>query len=348
MKRTYKLMVVGILLVLLVQVQAAEAEPQVHRVKPGETLATIAKKFGVKMEELLSGNKYLRYPNQIDQDLLLVIPETEEDTQEKNSRDKDVKSEAPAPGAKAAENQKSALPGDVSGQSSPGKASSGDPEIETLAELYRQYKSIVFFSGSPKTNQVALTFDDGPSEVTTGQVLDILGQYNIKGTFFLVGENVSRYPQVVNRIVREGHLVAGHSWSHIELDKAAPEKIKKEVIDTENAIFQASGKRPALVRPPYGSLNRSGLEYLKQNGYKVVNWSADSLDWKYPDNGNLVIVNTLKDVQGGSILLFHTMSGKEPSNIISNVLPEIICSLRSQGYQFVTVDQLLSIQAYKE
>ena len=125
------------------------------------------------------------------------------------------------------------------------------------------------------------------------------------------------------------------------------ERTKKEVTDTEDAIYQITGKRPALIRPPYGSLNREGLEYLQQNGYKVVNWSVDSLDWKYPDNSYQVLINIYRDVRGGSIILFHTLPGKESGRIIAAVLPEIIYSLQSQGYQFVTVDDLLGIPAYK-
>lgn len=337
MKPTYKLLLIGVLLALLMQVNPVEAEQKVHRVQQGENLFSIAEKFGVRVEKLLANNKYLCLPNALARNLLLVIPDPEPAPPKTNSTNPKPKPATPQTDKK-----------DPS-QSAPEKAAAPPKKSlqMILEELFREYKDVVFLSGPSRSNKIALTFDDGPTEVTSSQVLDILQQNNVKATFFLLGQNIDRYPQVVARIVREGHVVAGHSWSHIQLEKAQLPRIIGEVTDTENAIYQIAGVRPALLRPPYGSLNREGLEYLRQNGYKVVNWSVDSLDWKYPDRGNQVIISTLRDVRGGSIILFHTLPGKDPSPIIGKVLPEIIYSLKSQGYQFVTVDQLLSIPAYK-
>ena len=334
MKRIYKLTVISLVLVLLLQVRA-DAESQVHHVQPGETLFQLGEKFGISVANIIASNKYLGNPNKLICNQLLVIPETEKNNdknkQSKTGQAEDLKPQLVIPQVPIKDNgqlqQKSAQ--------------------TVLAELYQEYKGTVFLSGSSKSNKIALTFDDGPSEVTSDQVLDILKQYNVKATFFLMGQNVSKYPQVVARMVNEGHIVAGHSWSHAELDKVSSQQMQNEINYTEAAIYEVTGKSSALVRPPYGSLNREGLEFLAQNCYKVVNWSVDSLDWKYPDNGDQVIISTLPDVRGGAILLFHTLPGKEQSRIIRDVLPRIIYSLQSQGYEFVTVNELLSIPAYK-
>lgn len=237
----------------------------------------------------------------------------------------------------------------TSASPSPGTstASGASPSKTPIAELYKEFNGTLFRSGPSDSNKIALTFDDGPSEVTSDQVLDLLKTNGIKATFFLLGQNVSKYPQVVQRIVDEGHVVAGHSWSHPRMDKLLPERIDKEIAATEQAIFQVTGCNIALFRPPYGAVNRETLDSLKQSGYTVITWSVDSLDWKYPHELNQVRYSTLKDVKGGAILLFHTMAGKKPSKVIDKLLPELIQTLQSQGYEFVTVDELLSVPAYK-
>lgn len=347
----YKLLLLGVICALLLQVQPVEADQQFHRVRPGETLFTIAQKYGIKLESLLLANKFIRFPDELVSNLLLVIPEDEMASNDKSVADVTEKKEDSAPGAGYVKENGIAAGKRVSGISAQKENASGGTGKKSLQaileELYQEYKDIVFLSGSSKSNKIALTFDDGPSEVTSNQVMDILQRYNVKGTFFLVGQNVSQYPQVVARMVRDGHVVGGHSWSHIQLQKATTESIVREVADTENAIYRVTGLRPAFVRPPYGSLNREGLEYLQRNGYKVINWSVDSLDWKYPNDSRQVLINVFKDVRGGSIILFHTLPGEDPSEIIATVLPQVICTLKSQGYQFVTVDKLLGIPAYK-
>ncbi|NLK00333.1 MAG: polysaccharide deacetylase family protein [Clostridia bacterium] len=221
-------------------------------------------------------------------------------------------------------------------------------EVISLAELYKEYEDIVFFKGHPDDKRVALTFDDGPDEVACERILAILREHNVPATFFLVGENVVKYPEVVKNIFAEGHVIGSHSWSHHYMDEMSWGSIEREIHDTENAIHGLIGKDVALFRPPYGKLNRAALEFLGQDGYKVINWSSDSLDWKYPKNGNRIVSNTMRDAGDGAIMLFHSLAG--PSKITSGIeaaLPRIISSLRSQGYEFVTVDQLLSIPAYK-
>jgi len=347
----YKLLLIGVICALLLQVQPVEAEQQFHQVRPGETLFTIAQKYGIRLGTLLSANKFIRFPYQLVSNLLLVIPQDERASNDKSAADVIEKKGDSASKTGYMKGNGTGAGKSISGvnsQKESASAGTGKKSLQAiLEELYQEYRDIVFLSGSSKSNKIALTFDDGPSEVTSNQVMDILQRYDVKGTFFLVGQNVSQYPQVVARMVREGHVVGGHSWSHIQLQKATPESIAREVADTENAIYRVTGLRPAFVRPPYGSLNRDGLEYLQRNGYKVINWSVDSLDWKYPNDSRQVLINVFKDVRGGSIILFHTLPGNDPSGIIDTVLPQVICSLKSQGYRFVSVDELLDLPPYK-
>lgn len=380
MKATYKVMAtvlfLALLLLSLLLPQPACAEQQVYRVQPGDTLFSIAEKNGVSLANLLSSNQYLRFPNYVVGNQLLVLPGTEKGTGVNN-----VPQETGQPQSTGAERAKqenagtsrsivqagsgSAGPGtnggtsQISSQRDKENSTPENPNPEKLNQekfsqeklnqekLNQKNKKAIYFGGASKSNLIALTFDDGPADVTCNQVMDILGQYNVKGTFFLVGQYINAYPQVVARMVREGHVVAGHSWSHGHLEQVSPEQVISEVSNTADAICQVTGLRPALFRPPYGSIDSEAVEYLEQNGYHVVNWSVDSVDWKYPDNGNEVVINVLRDVRGGSIILFHTPYRTEPSKIIRTVLPDIISSLQSQGYKFVTVDELLSVPAYK-
>jgi len=335
MKQARRLLFLSVLFILLLS-PSAYGE-QVYRVQPGDSLYYIAQKYGITLNEIISSNRYLRYPDRLVIGQLLIIPEKKvqpETYGERQIPDSELQG--------AADNSAGAAPDADSG----GGVSKN--QTQSLAELFKEYKNIVFFSSSSYGNKIALTFDDGPSDVTCNQALDLLKEFNISATFFLVGEQVSNYPEVAARMVNEGHTVGIHSWSHIKLDKVSLERFKEEIVFTEEAINQITGKRPLMLRPPYGTVNKEELEYLQQNRYNVVNWSVDSLDWKYPDDGDQVIINTLRDVRGGSIILFHTLPGIHPSKIIGQVLPEIIYTLQSQGYEFVTVDELLSIPAYKE
>lgn len=216
-----------------------------------------------------------------------------------------------------------------------------------LGQLYNQYPETVFRKGASDSNKIALTFDDGPSEVTCGQVLDVLKQKQVKATFFLLGQYVTEHPAVAHRIVEEGHVVGNHSWSHPNLKKASLERMEQEIVNTEEVIYELTGLKPNLFRPPYGELNRDNLEFLAQRGYKVISWSSDSKDWQYPNDLSKVRHHTLKDTDGGAILLFHTPFGREQSQVIAKLLPELIDTLKAQGYQFVTVDELLGLPAYR-
>lgn len=360
MKPVRRLLLLSMLFILLLS--AAAYGEQVYRVQPGDSLFFIAQKHGMSLQDLISSNKYLRYPDRLVVGQLLIIPDKEVQPEiyveqvEPEIPDSEFQdaiegggeiTEAASTGEAAVDSAAaSGAPDNVS------KAGSGESPLKnqtpTLGELFKEFKDIAFLKGSSRGNKIALTFDDGPSGVTCDQAMNLLKEYNIPATFFLVGEQVVNYPEVVDRMAQEGHTIGNHSWSHKQMDKMSPERFKGEIIYTEEIINYIAGKRAAMVRPPYGAIDREGLEYLRQNGYNVVHWSVDSLDWKYPDDGDQVIINTLRDLRGGSIMLFHTLQGTQPSKIISQVLPEIIYTLQSQGYEFVTVDELLSIPAYRD
>ncbi|MEH1929930.1 polysaccharide deacetylase family protein [Nostoc sp.] len=187
---------------------------------------------------------------------------------------------------------------------------------------------------------IALTFDDGPWPQTTEQVLDILRANNIKGTFFVVGQNLKNYPELGKQIVAQGHVIANHTWHHwyhfFNQQAAA-----FEIDHTADLIYQVTGVKTNLFRPPGGILHNGLVAYAKGQKYAVVIWSADSTDYKLPTVPKL-INNVIKDSKPGGIVLMHDGGGNRSRTI--QALPEIISNFKKQGYRFVTIPELLEMQ----
>ncbi|UNC92426.1 polysaccharide deacetylase family protein [Candidatus Contubernalis alkaliaceticus] len=221
------------------------------------------------------------------------------------------------------------------------------PPDYTVSQLARMFQGTFYFRGASHTNRIALTFDDGPDEKYTAQVLDVLEDFQVPATFFLIGNRAERYPEVVERIIEEGHVVGNHSWSHPDLRKISTERLITEILRTEEVLHKITGLRTALIRPPYGLISLPVLEEVKEMNYKVINWSVDSVDWR-DRNVEQILKNTLPDVRAESILLFHSAGGEGQSMAATvEALPELIETLRMLGYSFVTVDELLGVPAYK-
>jgi peptidoglycan-N-acetylglucosamine deacetylase len=186
---------------------------------------------------------------------------------------------------------------------------------------------------------IAITFDDGPNAQLTPKLLDVLKQRGIRATFFVVGKNVEEYPDIVGRMALEGHEVANHSWSHPALTKLGTESFRKQIENTNEAIAKVTGKRPVLMRPPYGATSVSlNKRLVEQFGLKVILWSVDPLDWKYRNSNrvyNLIVQNT----RPGSIILAHDIHATTVA-----AMPETLDALLGKGYKFVTVSELIAME----
>lgn len=192
----------------------------------------------------------------------------------------------------------------------------------------------------PEKKVIALTFDDGPWPNTTAKVLDILKKNRIKSTFFVVGQNVKNYPDLTKQIVADGHIIANHTWHHWYHHMSA-EAAAYEVANTGDIIYQTTGVRTSLFRPPGGIMNNGVAAYAKNNKYAVIMWSADSMDYSRPAVPRLMN-NIFREAKPGGIVLMHD-GGGDRSNTVK-ALPEIISRFRKQGYEFVTVPELLEMQ----
>ncbi|MED4953786.1 polysaccharide deacetylase family protein [Paenibacillus macerans] len=217
------------------------------------------------------------------------------------------------------------------------------PHPMSLADLHQKYPAIYELNGPRSKRQVALTFDDAPDAVFTPQVLDALKQAGVKATFFVVGNRAEAHPDIMARIVREGHRVGNHSYSHANLPKLTDLKFRSEVTRTDQIISNYTGSVPALFRPPYGNTNERQLLWLASKGKKIVGWNVDSLDWKGL-NADQVSSNVLSHVLPGSIILQHAAGGQgEDLSGTVAAIPRIVKSLKSDGVEIVTVEDLLNL-----
>ncbi|MFM7363431.1 MAG: polysaccharide deacetylase family protein [Cuspidothrix sp.] len=187
---------------------------------------------------------------------------------------------------------------------------------------------------------IALTFDDGPWPSSTAKVLDILKKNNIKGTFFVVGQNVKNYPELTKRIVTEDHTIANHTWHHW-YHHMNPQTAAYEVANTTDIIYKTTGVKTNLFRPPGGNMKNGVADYAKSNKYAVIMWSSDSVDYSRPGVPRL-INNIFREAKPGGIVLMHDGGGDRSQTV--KALPEIISKFRKQGYEFVTIPELLEMQ----
>ncbi len=193
---------------------------------------------------------------------------------------------------------------------------------------------------------IALTFDDGPWPRTTEQVLDILKQNDIKATFFWISKNVKNRPEIAQLVVDAGHVIGNHTWHHW-YKRMDPATAAREIEDTAAQIYETTGVKTFLFRPPGGILNNGPASYAEQKNYAVMTWSADSRDWFYRRTSPSVLVNNvLKEARPGGIVLMHDGGGNRSKTV--KALPEIIAGLRQRGYKFVTVPELLALKGSPE
>lgn len=179
---------------------------------------------------------------------------------------------------------------------------------------------------------VALTFDDGPHKIYTKQLLEGLRERGIHATFFLMGENLEGNEELIRKMKQDGHLIGNHSFCHVELTKAGTEAVCRDVEKTGEMIKKLTGQYPQYLRPPYGDWSEELEEKLD---LETVFWTVDSLDWKL-QNTEKIVKRVEKSVKNGDIILMHDIF----STSVEAAL-QLVDELRSQGYQFVTVDELM-------
>ncbi|MBO1004355.1 polysaccharide deacetylase family protein [Pseudogracilibacillus auburnensis] len=189
-----------------------------------------------------------------------------------------------------------------------------------------------------KTNgkYIALTFDDGPDEEVTPRILETLREYNAKATFYMLSQKATNNPELAKQVADEGHEIGNHSITHANLNTVGASRIHSEVVGSMEQIEKATGVKPTTFRPPYGEFNQTVINQAADSNQSIIMWSVDTLDWKHR-NANSVFEN-MKLARSGSIVLMHDIHATT-----ADALPQIMEYLTEQGFEFVTVSELLPL-----
>lgn len=192
-----------------------------------------------------------------------------------------------------------------------------------------------------KQHVVALTFDDGPTEHTE-KVLDLLNTFGQKATFFCIGIQAEKNPELLKRIVSEGHLIGNHTYMHSSSIGFRPaDWVSEEIQKTQKALSAYTGKTPAFFRPPFGVTNPNIAKACKENSMEVIGWNIRSLDTVLKSEKN-ILKRIVPRLQKGSIVLLHDTSSKT-----TRVLEQLLLIMKQRQIQSVTVDELIQIKGYK-
>jgi len=202
------------------------------------------------------------------------------------------------------------------------------------------YKNVIV-NGDPSRKNITLTFDDAPDENNTFKLLDILKLHRVQGAFFMIGGTMrDANATVVKRTFDEGHLILNHTFNHPRLSDLNESTIIYQLDHAAARIESITGQYPLLMRPPYGSVNPLVIDTINAQGVTPVLWSLDSLDWTLKDP-DAVVENVVTNIRNGDIILMH----RNPTSV--GALAKVIEQLKSMGYNFLRLDELLGIKAYR-
>ncbi|NMB07585.1 MAG: polysaccharide deacetylase family protein [Tissierellia bacterium] len=206
---------------------------------------------------------------------------------------------------------------------------------ENIMDVFSNKKELPIYSVETEEKKIAISFDAAWGDNYTREILDILDKYNIKSSFFLVGFWIDKYPEHVKEIHRRGHDVGNHSTNHPYMTKLSEEEMIKELNITGNKIKELTKEKPILFRPPFGDYNDKLISVCRDNGYYVIQWDVDSLDWK--EMGVQPVVDrVVRNVKNGSIVLFHNNA-----KFVLEYLPIIIERLQKEGYEILPISRLI-------
>lgn len=201
-------------------------------------------------------------------------------------------------------------------------------------------KNTEVLSIDPNKPMIALTFDDGPCD-HTNEVMQILKEHQATASFFMLGQNVKKYPETVQTMASQGFELCNHSWDHQSIDTSDRSLIAHEVFDTQDAIYELTGVEPTKVRPPYGAFNnKETKDVVEKNGLGITLWNVDTLDWK-SRNSEAIKSMVRQHTFDGAIILFHDLY---PSTV--DAIKDLVPELQKQGYQLVSVSDLIKYKGY--
>ena len=196
-------------------------------------------------------------------------------------------------------------------------------------------------SGKTGKKQIAITFDDGPLQELTPAILDVLSEFQVKATFFCIGNRIQGNEHIMKSMLRSGHIIGNHSYTHsVFFDFLPTGRLIKDLAYTNELIYKVTGSKPVFFRPPFGVTNPMIAKAAKLLRLKVIGWNVRSMDGVVKDE-NRILDNVLKKLSPGAVILFHDSNPALPS-----VLRKLFEYADEQGYKFVGLDELLDLKAY--
>ena len=200
------------------------------------------------------------------------------------------------------------------------------------------------FSGLPRSSrQLALTYDDGPNDPHTLHLLEILSKHNVHATFFLIGRYVRQRPEIAREIVKAGHVVGNHTFSHPLLSLKSESQIRRELTECRDALQQAIGAHSSLFRPPFGGRRPAVLRVARELNLQPIMWNVTGYDWNAPPAAEIERKIT-RQIHGGDVILLHdgghkNMGADRSQTIIAT--DRLVARCKSENYEFATIPQMM-------
>lgn len=198
-----------------------------------------------------------------------------------------------------------------------------------------EYENLPIYCVKTEEKKIAITFDSAWDDNDLSEVLSALENYGCKATFFVVGDFLDKYPERVKEMYEKGHEIANHSDTHPHTNSLSKEQMVKEMDDCDKKIKDLTGQKEVLFRAPYGEYNDLLVKTCRDTGRFCIQWDVDSLDWKGL-TAEMITERVVEKVKNGSVILLH--NGAKNT---AKALPQLLCDLKNQGYEFVTVSDLI-------
>jgi peptidoglycan/xylan/chitin deacetylase (PgdA/CDA1 family) len=200
------------------------------------------------------------------------------------------------------------------------------------------------FTGLPGSRQIALTFDDGPNDLHTLRLLEVLARHGVHATFFLIGRYVRKRPEIAREIVKAGHVVGNHTFTHPPLIFKSETEIRRQLSECRSALQDAIGEHSNLFRPPFGGRRPAVLRVARELGLEPVMWNVTGYDWNAPP-AEMIERKVARQIRGGDVILLHDgghkQMGADRSNSVT-ATDHLIARYKSEGYEFLAVPQMMS------
>ena len=198
----------------------------------------------------------------------------------------------------------------------------------------------MYYKKNTELKNIALTFDDGPDAIFTPKIIELLHYHNIKATFFLLGKNIAKNPEIVKELIKQNHEIGNHSYSHKTLIFKSPKYIRKEIEKTDQILSTSGLEKTKLFRPPYGRFCIPLLLVLRKMKKKMILWNIGPKDFK-AKNSNEIIARIEKKLKPGSIIVLHEKTGEKTLEALKILIPKLL----EQNYQFKTISGLFGFSS---